>query len=78
VEQRLWLLTLRAGGAKGSDGLQVLSGGVGLGIGPVKLDLSAGMMSGGFELASGLLAPEDVDYAGGHVTLSLQAMGGGR
>ena len=78
VEQRLWFLTLRAGGAKGSDGIQVLSGGLGLGFGPVKLDLSAGMMSGGFELTSGLVAPEDVDYAGGHVTLSLQVMGGGR
>jgi hypothetical protein len=78
LEQRLWLLTLRAGGAKGSDGLQVLSGGIGLGVGPVKLDLSAGTMSGGFELASGLVAAEDVDYAGGHVTLSLQVMGGGR
>jgi hypothetical protein len=78
IEQRLWFLTLRAGGAKGSDGLQVLSGGLGLGFGPVKLDVSAGMMSGGFEFASGLVAPEDVDYAGGHGTISLQIMGGGR
>jgi hypothetical protein len=78
VEQRLGFLTLRAGGAKGSDGIQVLSGGVGLGVGPVKLDLSAGRMSGGFELTSGLVAPEGVDHAGGHVTLSLQVMGGGR
>lgn len=78
LEQRLWFLTLRAGGAKGSDGIQVLSGGIGLGVGPVELDLSAGMMSGGFELASGFVAPEDVEYAGGHVTASLQIMGGGR
>jgi hypothetical protein len=78
IEQRLWFLTLRAGGAKGSDGLQVVSGGLGLGFGPVKLDVSAGLMSGGFEFASGLVAPEDVDYAGGHGTISLQIMGGGR
>lgn len=76
VEQRLWFLTLRAGGAKGSDGIQALSGGVGLGFGPVRLDVSAGMMSGGFEFASGIVAPEDVDYAGGHVTASLQIVGG--
>ncbi|MGE0160874.1 MAG: hypothetical protein AB7T31_15835 [Gemmatimonadales bacterium] len=78
LEQRLWFLTLRAGGAKGSDGIQVLSGGLGLGFGPVKLDVSAGMMSGGFEFASDLVAPEDVNYAGGQLTLSLQVMGGGR
>jgi len=78
LEQRLWFLTLRAGGAKGSDGVQVLSGGLGLGFGPVKLDVSAGMMSGDFEFTNGLVAPEDVDYAGGHATLSLQVMGGGR
>ena len=78
LEQRLWVLTLRAGGAKGSDGIQVLSGGAGLGLGPVKLDVSAGMMSGNFDFASGLVAPENVDYAGGHVTASLQIMGGGR
>jgi hypothetical protein len=77
LEQRLAFLTLRAGGAKGSDGLQALSGGIGLGLGPVHLDLSGGVMSGGFEFASGLVAPEDVDYAGGHVTASLQIMGGG-
>jgi hypothetical protein len=35
------------------------------------------MMSGGFEFASGIVAPEDVDYAGGYVTASLQIMGGG-
>jgi hypothetical protein len=78
VEQRLWLLTLRAGGAKGSDGIQMLSGGLGLGVGPVKLDVSAGMMSGDFEFTNGLVAPEDVQYAGGHGTISLQIMGGGR
>jgi hypothetical protein len=77
LEQRLGFLTLRAGGAKGADGLQALSGGIGLGIGPVALDVSIGMMSGGFEFASGLVPPENVDYTGGHLTLSLQVMGGG-
>ncbi len=78
LEQRLWIFTFRAGGMKGADGIQAISGGLGLGIGPVKLDVSGGVMSGGFEFASGLVAPEDVDYAGGHVTMSLQLKGGGR
>lgn len=78
IEQRLAFLRLRAGGMKGSDGLQSISGGLGLGIGPVHLDVAAGMMSGGFDFASGLVAPEEVDYAGGQVTVSLQIQGGGR
>ncbi len=78
LEQRLWFLTLRAGGMKGADGLQAISGGLGLGLGPVKLDVSAGLMSGGFEFASALVAPENVDYAGGQLTVSLQIKGGGR
>jgi hypothetical protein len=78
IEQRLWFLTLRAGGAKAADGLQVLSGGVGLGLGPVHIDVSGGLMSGGFELTEGLVTPEDVDYAGGHLTASVQILGGGR
>ena len=78
LEQRLLFLTLRAGGAKGTDGLQALSAGLGLGLGPVHLDVSGGLMSGGFEFASGLVAPENVDYAGGQVTVSLQIKGGGR
>lgn len=78
LEQRLWILTLRAGGAKGTDGIQTISGGLGLGIGPVHLDVSAGVMSGGFDFASALVAQENVDYAGGHVTASLQIKGGGR
>jgi hypothetical protein len=77
LEQRLWFLTLRAGGAKATDGLQTVSGGVGLGLGPVHIDVSGGLMSGGFEFASSVVAPEDVDYAGGHVTMSVQIKGGG-
>jgi hypothetical protein len=78
VEQRLWFLTLRAGGAKSKDGLQVLSGGIGLGLGPLHIDASAGLMSGGFEITENLVTPEDVDYAGGHATISVQIQGGGR
>ena len=78
VEQRLWIFTFRAGAAKGTDGLQALSGGLGLGLGPVTLDVGGGLMSGGFELTESLVTPEDVDYAGGHVTVSLQVRGGGR
>ena len=77
IEQRLVFLTLRAGAAKGSDGLQVVSAGVGLGLGPVALDISGGLMSGGFEFAEDIVTPEDVDYAGGHITVSLQVRGGG-
>lgn len=77
IEQRLVFLTLRAGAAKGSDGLQVVSAGVGLGLGPVALDISGGLMSGGFEFAEDIVTPEEVDYAGGHITVSLQVRGGG-
>ncbi len=76
VEQRLWILTLRAGAAKGTDGLQTLSGGLGLGIGPVALDVSGGLMSGGFSITESVITQEDVDYAGGHLTVSVQVRGG--
>lgn len=78
VEQWLWILGVRAGGAMGSDGLQVLSGGIALRLGPVNLDVSGGVMSGGFDFASEVVAPENVDYAGAHLTIGLQLKGGGR
>lgn len=78
VEQRLWILTLRAGGARGSDGVQSVSGGLGLGVGPMSVDVSGGLMSGGFDFASELVAPENIDYAGGHLTVSVRVRGGGR
>lgn len=78
VEQGLWILALRAGGALGSDGLQAINAGLGLGIGPVHLDISGGLMSGGFDLASGLVTPENIEYAGAQATISLQLKGGGR
>jgi hypothetical protein len=77
VEQRLGLLTLRAGAAKGTDGVQAVNGGLGLGLGPVALDVSGGLMSGGFDFTEGLVSPENVEYAGGHVTISLTVRGGG-
>jgi hypothetical protein len=78
VEQWLWILGLRAGGALGSNGLQAINGGIALGIGPVHLDISGGLMSGGFDFASGLVTPENVEYAGAQATISLQLKGGGR
>jgi hypothetical protein len=78
VEQWLWILALRAGGALGSDGLQAINAGIGLGIGPVHLDISGGFMSGGFDLTSGLVTPENIEYAGAQATISLQLKGGGR
>jgi len=78
VEQWLWILGLRAGGALGSDGLQTLSGGIALALGPVGLDISGGVMSGGFDFASDLVPTENVEYTGAHATISLQLKGGGR
>jgi hypothetical protein len=34
-------------------------------------------MSGGFDFTEGLVSPENVEYAGGHVTISLTVRGGG-
>ena len=78
VEQWLWIFGLRAGGALGSDGLQAVNGGIALRFGPVNLDISGGVMSGGFDFASGVVAPESVDYTGAHLTVGLQLKGGGR
>ena len=78
VEQWLWILGLRVGGAMGSEGLQAINAGIALGIGPVELDVSGGLMSGGFDLASGLVTPQNIEYAGAQMTISLQLRGGGR
>ncbi len=78
VEQWLWIVGLRAGGALGSDGLQVISGGIAFRVGPVNLDVSGGIMSGGFDFASEVVTPENLDYAGAHLTIGLQLKGGGR
>lgn len=68
VEQKLPLLTLRAGYAVGSDDLTALTGGVGLGMGPVLLEASAGK----FSADSGSVSKE-----GFYGTFALQLKGGG-
>lgn len=78
VDQALWILQLRAGGALGSDGLQVIGGGLGLRFGAVHLDLGGGVMSGGFDFASAVVSSEKLDYSGSYATVSLQVVGGGR
>lgn len=68
IEQRLPVITLRAGYAKGQDGFTVLTGGLGLGIGPVLLEASVGKFGG-----------DDVGVSrdGYHGTFALQLEGGG-
>jgi hypothetical protein len=78
VEQWLWIIGVRAGGALGSDGLQVINGGVALALGPLGIDVSGGFMSGAFDFTSDLVTPESVEYAGAHMTFALQLTGGGR
>lgn len=68
VEQKLPILTLRAGAAVGSDDLTALTGGLGLGIGPVHLEASAGRFS-----AEGALVSKEGYYG----TFALQLKGGG-
>jgi len=68
VEQRLPVLTLRGGYAVGQDNLTALTGGLGLGVGPVSLEVSGGKLS-----ARGATVSKQGYYA----TLSLQLSGGG-
>ncbi len=68
VEQELPVLTLRAGYAMGSDALTALTGGIGLGVGPVLLEASAGK----FSADEGLVTKE-----GFYGTFALQLKGGG-
>jgi hypothetical protein len=68
IEQKLPLLTLRAGVARATDGLGALTGGVGLGLGPVKLEVSGGKFTG-----------EDLtsSWDGYYGTVAFQLKGGG-
>ena len=68
VEQRLGFLTLRAGYSAANDGLTSVAGGLGLGFGPVKLEVSAGRLSGDLD---------GIDYDGAQVTIALSVRGGG-
>ncbi len=70
VEQELPLLTLRAGMARASDGLGAVTGGVGLGVGPVKIEASGGKFSG-----DGAVATQSWD--GYYLTVAFQLKGGG-
>ena len=78
LEQRLWIFVFRGGVAKGTDGLQAVSAGLGLWLGPVHFDLSAGLMSGGFDFLTQGTPAEPIDYAGGQLTFSFSIQGGGR
>ena len=68
VEQKLPVLTLRAGYAIGSDDLTALTGGVGLGVGPIFLEASVGKFSAD---------SDSVSKEGFYGTLALQLKGGG-
>jgi hypothetical protein len=69
-EQTLPLLTLRAGYAFAQQGITALTGGVGLGFGPVHIEASGGRFSGS---TVELSAPWDGYYG----TVALQIKGGG-
>jgi hypothetical protein len=70
-EQKIPLLTLRAGYAIAQQGITALTGGLGLGLGPVHLEASGGRFRG-----------ENVEvstpWEGYYGTIALQIMGGGR
>lgn len=68
IEQKIPILTLRAGMARGQDGLGALTAGAGLGIGPFKLDLSGGKFNGESEVST---------WDGYYGTISVQLKGGG-
>lgn len=68
IEQKLPILTLRAGIARGEDGLGALTGGLGLGLGPVHIEASGGKFTGDGAAAS---------WGGYYGTVALQIKGGG-
>lgn len=68
VEQRLKFLVLRGGYAFAEDGLRALTGGVGLRIGPVRLDVGAGKLSGDMD---------GTPYDGVQASVGLSVRGGG-
>lgn len=68
VEQKLPLLTLRAGYAMAEESLTALTGGIGLGVGPINLEVSGGKFSG---------TDEALPMEGYYATFALQLKGGG-
>jgi len=67
IEQKLPLLTLRAGMAQATDGLGALTGGVALGLGPIKIEASGGKFT----------AREGASWDGYYGTIAIQIKGGG-
>jgi len=68
IEQKIPILTLRAGWARGLDGIGALTGGVGLGLGPIMIEASGGKFNGEGEVSS---------WDGYYGTIALQIKGGG-
>lgn len=68
AEQAVGPLTLRAGLSRADDGVQAVSGGLGIGLGPVRIDVGVGRLSGSFE---------GIAYDGLHASLGLSVRGGG-
>jgi hypothetical protein len=68
VEQQIPVLTLRAGYAMGRDGSRTVTGGLGIGLGPLLLEGSAGVFTGDTSLL------ERQDF---YATVALQLRGGG-
>jgi len=68
IEQKIPILTLRAGMARGQDGLGAMTGGFGLGLGPLKIDLSGGKFDGQSAVST---------WDGYYGTISVQLKGGG-
>jgi hypothetical protein len=68
LEQRIPVLTLRAGLALAQDGLRAYTGGVGLRAGSLHFDAGLGVFDG---------KDGATPYDGGYVTIALQLMGGG-
>ncbi len=68
VEQRLKFLVLRGGYAVAEDGLKALTAGVGLRVGPIRLDVGAGRLSGDLD---------GIAYDGVQGSVGLSVRGGG-
>ena len=68
VEQRLKFLVVRGGYALAEDGLRALTGGIGLRVGPVRLDVGAGKLSGDLD---------GIPYDGLQGSVGLSVRGGG-
>jgi len=68
IEQKIPLLTLRAGIARAEDGLNAVTLGLGLGLGPVHLEASGGRFDGDGEFTS---------WSGYYGTIAFQISGGG-